>query len=190
MQRKNKYDDIVAAAHKLFYKYGIRKVTIDEICTEANVSKVTFYKHLTNKTELAKKVLDDIFNHFINRLSSLMDSSAPFPEKMHGILQLKVETAKGANVAFVLDLYRNSEAELIEYTRGKFKTVIALTADYLIDAQQKGLIRSDLNPTLLIALLDKMQELAFDDRVLHTYKTANDMGIEITKFFLYGVLGH
>ncbi|MBN2410872.1 helix-turn-helix transcriptional regulator, partial [candidate division KSB1 bacterium] len=50
-------------AKELFFKYGIRRVTIEEICKKARVSKMTFYKFFQNKIELAivmlKKLYDD-----------------------------------------------------------------------------------------------------------------------------------
>ena len=53
-----KEQDILIAGKKLFFKYGLKKVTIEEICAEANVSKMTFYKYFPNKTALVKKVFD------------------------------------------------------------------------------------------------------------------------------------
>jgi len=41
-----KYNQIIDTSKKLFWKYGIKRVTIEEICREAGVSKMTFYKHL------------------------------------------------------------------------------------------------------------------------------------------------
>ncbi|MBN1927463.1 MAG: helix-turn-helix transcriptional regulator, partial [Prolixibacteraceae bacterium] len=49
-------NQILQSAKKLFWKYGIRKVSIDEICREAGVSRMTFYRLFKNKIELAKVV--------------------------------------------------------------------------------------------------------------------------------------
>src|SRR5574344_1474562 len=54
-----KKSDILEAAKALFWKYGFKRVSIEEICREAKVSKVTFYKFYPNKIELAKAVLDN-----------------------------------------------------------------------------------------------------------------------------------
>jgi AcrR family transcriptional regulator len=35
---------IASTAEKLFMKFGIRRVSVEEICREASVSKMTFYK--------------------------------------------------------------------------------------------------------------------------------------------------
>ena len=53
---------IVKTAKELFWKFGIKRVTIEEICREANVSKMTFYKFFSNKNELLHTVIEEMFD--------------------------------------------------------------------------------------------------------------------------------
>ena len=49
-QPKNiKYNQILTKGKELFWKYGIKRVAIEEICKQAHVSKMTFYKYFKNK---------------------------------------------------------------------------------------------------------------------------------------------
>ena len=43
---------ILNAAARLFYRRGIRAVSVDEVAAEASVTKVTVYKHYRAKDEL------------------------------------------------------------------------------------------------------------------------------------------
>jgi AcrR family transcriptional regulator len=52
-------DRIFEAAKKLFYKSGIRGVSVDAIAAEANTTKVTFYRVFSCKEELVVKVLEE-----------------------------------------------------------------------------------------------------------------------------------
>ncbi|KAA6300119.1 MAG: hypothetical protein EZS26_003737 [Candidatus Ordinivivax streblomastigis] len=186
MKQSKKYDDLVDTAHRLFYKYGTKRVSIEEICTEAHVSKMTFYKFFPNKLGLAKTVLDKIYDKTIRQFSDLMDSDIPFPEKMQGILQMKIEASKNANWAFFIDVYK-SDPELVAYGHHWIQKGLQLTVDYFVQAQEKGQMRKDINPALLLALLDKMKEIALDDRVIAAYSNVQVLSMEITKFFLYGL---
>ncbi|MDD5185790.1 MAG: TetR/AcrR family transcriptional regulator, partial [Paludibacter sp.] len=47
-----KKEQIEQIATELFWKHGFKKVTIDEICKKANVSRKTFYTFFENKTAL------------------------------------------------------------------------------------------------------------------------------------------
>jgi len=52
-------DRIFEAAKKLFYKSGIRGVSVDAIAAEANTTKVTLYRVYASKDELIVKVLEE-----------------------------------------------------------------------------------------------------------------------------------
>ncbi|MDR2764409.1 MAG: TetR/AcrR family transcriptional regulator [Tannerella sp.] len=186
--RKNKKDALVETARGLFYRYGIRKVAIEEICAEAKVSKMTFYKYFANRMELAKEVLDGILDRAIRQFSDMMESDISFEEKMQGVLQMKIENAKDASVAFIIDIYRGPDVELVEHTLTWIRRGKQLAVDYFMNAQRQGYIRKGISPALMLVLLDKMQELALDDRVLATCGNLQDLVVEITKLFLYGIM--
>jgi len=134
----NKHNDIVEAAKSLFYKYGIRKVSIEEVCTEANVCKMTFYKYFPNKLELAKTVIDKAFGETFEKFSRLMESDITFPEKMYNLLQMKIENAKDVHWDFIIDLYKNPDSELTGYIHQRIQSGTQLTLDYFAEAQSNN----------------------------------------------------
>lgn len=52
-------DKIVEAARKLFYKYGFKKVSMDEIANEAGVTKRTIYMYFKSKEDLLKYFIQE-----------------------------------------------------------------------------------------------------------------------------------
>jgi len=51
-------ENIVLTASKMFNQFGIRRVSIDDICNELHISKKTFYNIFPQKENLVKMVLD------------------------------------------------------------------------------------------------------------------------------------
>lgn len=49
---------ILLAAHDLFYREGIRATGIDRVIAEADVAKVTFYRHFPSKADLIREFLE------------------------------------------------------------------------------------------------------------------------------------
>jgi AcrR family transcriptional regulator len=49
---------ILKTAHDLFYRDGIRATGIDRVIAEAEVTKVTFYRHFHSKDELIREFLE------------------------------------------------------------------------------------------------------------------------------------
>ena len=59
-------DRIFDAAKKLFYRLGLRGVSVDAIAAEADTTKVTFYRVFESKEDLVVKVLEDQSQRFWN----------------------------------------------------------------------------------------------------------------------------
>ena len=57
-------DRIFDAAKRLFYKFGVRGVSVDAIAAEADTTKVTLYRVFESKDDLLVKVLEDQSQHF------------------------------------------------------------------------------------------------------------------------------
>lgn len=54
---ENQSGHIVQTASRLFEQYGIRSVSIDNVCNELHISKKTFYANFTQKEDLVDAVL-------------------------------------------------------------------------------------------------------------------------------------
>ena len=66
-------DEIINAAFTLFFKNGIRKMTIQKLIAPLAISTKTFYKYFKNKEELIEEVLS---LHYIMKYQLLENHSA------------------------------------------------------------------------------------------------------------------
>jgi AcrR family transcriptional regulator len=58
-RRRPAFDRVVATANRLFYDRGIQSVGVDQIATEAGISKATMYTYFRTKDELVVRYLED-----------------------------------------------------------------------------------------------------------------------------------
>jgi AcrR family transcriptional regulator len=54
----SKLIDILEKVRELFYRYGVRSVSMDDICRDLGLSKKKLYQYVTSKTELVEKLLE------------------------------------------------------------------------------------------------------------------------------------
>ena len=99
MKRKQ----LIHTAKDLFFKYGIKRVTVEEICQEASVSKMTFYKHFKNKNELVKTMIIQMTDEAMEKYRKLMDSNIPFEEKVRETIHMKLEGTDQMSQEFFAD---------------------------------------------------------------------------------------
>lgn len=183
-----KKQQIINKARELFWKFGFRRVSIEEICTEANVSKMTFYKHFKNKDELVKYIIDFITGIAMNKYREIMNSDMPFYMKAEKSIQLKMESSDAMSQEFFDDFHKNASPELREHFNKLVQSNLQTLLNDYMKAQKSGDVRPDINPKFILYFLDKIFEICKDENLMKIYKTPHDLITEVTRFFFYGIL--
>ncbi len=69
---EKQYNKIVETATELFKKYGIRSVSIDNVCEELRISKKTFYNYFAQKEDLVDAVQGKMEKQVFDKLRGLL----------------------------------------------------------------------------------------------------------------------
>lgn len=188
MAKSKKYQQIKETARNLFMRYGINRISVGEICQTAGVSKMTFYKYFENKIDLATFILEEIIHEGEERYRKIMSQEIPYSEKAEEIIRMKLEQSKDVSQEMLGDLMQSSIPEVAEFLQKKKEENLKLILDDLVSAQKKGEIRKDINLDFILYLLNRMQEMVVDERLLNLYKSTQALTVELTNFFFYGIL--
>lgn len=183
-----KKQSIIEASRSLFVRYGIKRVTVEEICETAGVSKMTFYKHFKNKIDLALFILNQVFDEGVSRYKRIMDRDVPYSEKAKEIIKLKLESTEDVSKEMLKDFYDKSIPEVVELIQKISLENLKLLQDDLIAAQKKGEIRRDINPHFIIYMIGQMQNMSTDERLLGLYGSTQALASEFINFLFYGIL--
>jgi AcrR family transcriptional regulator len=82
IQKHSSRQRIVEAASKLFQDNSYNTTTIDDIVAEAGISRVTFYKHFSNKLEVADSIHTQSAIDFANDYLLLAESGDPSEDEI------------------------------------------------------------------------------------------------------------
>ena len=186
-KKNKKYISILKTAKALFWKHGIRRVTIEEICKEATVSKMTFYKFFPNKPDLALTILDNLIQSSIVKFKDIVSSEVPFSQKLEEIFLLKLEGMNNISMEFINDIYTNPELGLKEYMEVQKQKSIKITVDFYKDAQEKGFIRPDVKIDFLLAFSNQIIEMMKNEQLMAQYAQPQDFVIEAMNVMFYGI---
>ena len=63
---------IIKTAGEMFFRLGIRSVSVDDICRELGISKKTFYVYFESKDELIEQLLDANINYIAGKMGDLL----------------------------------------------------------------------------------------------------------------------
>ncbi len=185
-----KRTQILATGKELFWKFGFKRVTIEEICREAGVSKMTFYKFFPNKLKLATTILDAIIEKNLVMIRKLSEDHETPEKTFKKILQLKSDSIKGIGEEFIKDLYVNPEEGLKTYMEEKTKKIFAEIINVYNKGKEDGWIRKDLNIPFFFSYISKTTESVMNDELMTYFDTPQELVMELTNLFLYGITPH
>jgi len=174
-----KHGQIVKTAETLFTRHGIKRITVEEICQKAGVSKMTFYKYFSNKTDLVEHVWNKWIEEGFEKLDEINAMDIPFPEKIEMMFKWRTELISKMSTEFI------EEVLPIDPEQGK---VVERFLKFIVDAQKKGDIRPEIRPEFIAAVIDKMHELARDEKLMRMYPSYIEFNRELKDFFWFGLL--
>ena len=180
-------DRLLESGRMLFWKYGFSKVSVEEICRGAGVSKMTFYRYFSSKTILAKQILERAVEEGITRFMGIMESDVPIEEKMRRIILMKMEVKADISREFIEDIYSSRGEELQHYMMQLTGKTAGMIVEAFRQAQEKGFFRKDFRPEMLIAMSMKMIDLLTDEHLNKLYSNANEMIVEMTRIITCGI---
>jgi AcrR family transcriptional regulator len=187
-KRVGKFEAIVKAAKSLFWKHGIRRVTIEEICENAGVSKMTCYKYFSNKTAIAKYLIEDMFESGVKAYKEVYNSDISYEEKVKKMVDLKMSNAHEMSQELLDDIYKYQDKELSETIENIKKKMIGIYLNDIREAQKMGEIRNDVKPEFMLYFLNNLTEMLTDQRVVGIYSNPEQMIVEVMNFFFYGIM--
>ncbi len=155
---------IIKTAGEMFFRLGIRSVSIDDICRELGMSKKTFYVYFASKDELVAQMLHANVAHIAKKMEEL--------NKLHDFRQLvtkflKHQEAEKNDVRrvpqLVYDLKKYYPRQFADFQHECFETQKMNIIRYLEQGQQEGFVRADLNVELTAVLFAKIHSDAIRD---------------------------
>lgn len=182
-----KQSALLSNARMLFWQLGYRKVTIEDVCKHAGVSKMTFYKFYPDKLALAKAVYSMEAEMSLNRFRAIMQSEEAVDKKLEAIITLKSDAVENISQAFLHDFYVDEQLGLKEFvgqiTNDSWQDILVLFGE----AQQKGEFRKDFNPAFFLFIAQKIGEFITDPYLTRLSGGSREAIMEITRLFTWGI---
>lgn len=182
-----KYIDILKTGKDLFWKYGIKRVTVEEICKEAGVSKMTFYKFFPNKIEFAKVIWEKVMTDSLSKFKNTVNSDIEFQDKVKEMFSIKLQATEDISLEFIKDIYKLPELGLQNKTEEYGKQSLQIFVNFLKESQKTGLIRKDIKIEFIIYYFNQMSQMFDDANLVANYKHPHDLIMESMNFMFYGL---
>ena len=155
--------NIIKTAGELFFRLGIRSVSIDDICRELGISKKTFYVYFQSKDELIEHLLRANLAHTANKMEHMLHD----PDMrgiVDGILQRNTERDDVRRVPqLVYDLKKYYPRQFANFQQQAFEQQKRYIRSFLERGIAEGVVRADLNIELTAVVVAKIYADALRD---------------------------
>jgi AcrR family transcriptional regulator len=185
VKSKLKNQQIKEAGLSLFNKYGIKKVTVEEICKKAQVSKPTFYKLFPNKKSLAQTIITNSMNEYINKYERILSKESSIKNLFSDIFKFKIEASQEFSKDFFIDFQKNvlSQDHFLKKKEELQKRLISR----VLEANGNNI---NVNKHFLIYMIkSNFFNLGMESSFKSLYPDVESMTKDIASFISYGLFG-
>lgn len=179
---------ILHAAFELFFRYGIKSVTMDDIAKHLSMSKKTIYLYFRDKDEVVNTLMErslqkdrEDFHAIAEKAGNVVEEVFEMMRKMNDIF-----STINPNIFYDLRKYHPKTWELFH----KFKTefILEQVEKSLEKGKKDGFVRTDVNSKLLAKLRGEELEMGFNPAIFPPDKfRILDVQIAFVEHFLYGI---
>lgn len=146
-------DRIIQQAGRLFFQYGVKSTSMDEVASSLGISKRTIYENFRDKEDLLLSYLKQVCEDRKKAVQELMERFDNVVEVFLNIMEIH-KTATFANIKFYEDIYRyypNVDAFLKEESHKANEFFV----QFLKKGVEQGVIRENLNIEVVAFLVEE-----------------------------------
>ncbi|UFH55264.1 TetR/AcrR family transcriptional regulator [Spirosoma sp. KNUC1025] len=180
---------ILAEAERLFWRYGVRSVTMEDIAKQLGISKKTIYQHFSDKEQILSQVIEDKMVRNQSEMTCMaIEADNPIEEIMH-VLSMIQKHADQVSPNLMIDMKRHYPQAFTLFRKYKEGEIMRSILENIQKGIDQGLYRSDINPAILARLRVEQIELAFNNDLFPTDRfTMPEIQYELMHHFVRGML--
>jgi len=157
-------DNIIGTARELFCQYGIKSITMDDICKQLGISKKTLYNYFGQKDDLIEAVLlrsKQSVGEAFGKLMADNPSIWDLLDKLPATLQKMPDVRKVPPFYYDLNKYYPVLAK--KHSEVVYAQNVEMTTRFLERGVEEGMFRSDLDVEVTAHFLSRIYADAMAD---------------------------
>lgn len=174
---------------KLYRRYGIKSVTMDDVASQLGISKKTIYEYYRDKEDLVSHVLMFEFEYDCNFLQSISGRQLNAVEELFEVYRLINEKVKDFNPSMQYDIRKYYPDLFMKFRELKRKRMYDSVHGNLLQGKREGLYRKELNAKIIA----KMHMHRIESMLDHDFFTQEELSSvrvfhELFVYHMQGIL--
>lgn len=180
---------ILSEAEQLFWRYGVRSVTMEDIARELGISKKTIYQHFSDKEDILYQVINQKISADVTEIECSMQENDNPVEGLLMVLELMEKNKAEVSPNLLVDIKRYYPKAFALFRKHIDQHLMKSILENIQNGMTQGLYRADINPTILARMRTEQIELAFNSEFFPASQYAMlDIQRQLIHHFVRGML--
>lgn len=181
-------DRILQGAQELFFKYGIKSITMDDVAKHLAISKKTIYKYYSDKNELVEAMTKQLMNKNEGEFECITQESGNIVEEFFLIMKHLATMFSQMNPNLFYDLQKYHPHSWKLFKDFKEECIEGMVEDSLKRGIEQGLVRPDINTKIIARLRMEEVEMGLNPESFPPTKfKIVDVQLALLDHFLHGI---
>lgn len=185
---KEKSQHIMNACLRLFLRYGVKSVTMDDISRELGMSKKTLYIYFKDKNDLVLKVLHGFLSHHKREMNTIVHHHKNAIDQLLAIYEMNAKDLQEVKPMLLFGLKKYYPEAWTVYEEFKRNYLPSCVEDNIKEGIEQGLYRSTVNPRIISLAYTGMINLIFDSDIFSDKEfDFNQLYLELFYYHIRGI---
>ncbi len=181
-------EQILKGAEELFFRYGIKGITMDDVAKHLSMSKRTIYEKFPHKEAIVEILLKEHLNKHESNCKKYRDASSNAIEEIFMMLAPLKELFETMNPRLLFEMKKFHPKAWQEFVDFKRNALLESMVANMKRGIKEGLYRDDIDVHILAALRIEEVELAWNPDVFPPAEfNLAKVQICLLEHFLFGI---
>ena len=179
---------IELAAHELFYRFGIKSVTMDDIAKHLSMSKKTIYTFFEDKDQIVNQLCNKDLHDRQCRFEQIAQESKNAIDEILMMMKYMGEMFGGMNPNLFYDMQKYHPNAWKSFRAFKEEKILKMVVENLQKGIEQGLYRKDMDIKIIAKLRVEQVEMAFNPTIFPTDKFKPvQVQMQLLDHFMHGI---
>lgn len=154
-----KLSHLLDQVRSIFTRFGVKSVTMDDLCRELSISKKTLYQFVCDKSDLVQKTMKYEIRQDQQEINSILEQHLPAIDELFEITRKVGEKLRHLHPSILYDIQKYYPEAWEIMTQHRSGYIVSVIKKNILKGQDEGVYRHDLNPEIIAMLFTSKIEL-------------------------------
>jgi TetR/AcrR family transcriptional regulator, cholesterol catabolism regulator len=179
---------IIAASVELFYRNGIKSITMDDIASHLGISKKTIYQFYPDKDSIVMAITELELNEQLKMMDEMRSASANAVDEIFKVMSCITGTFSRITSNLFYDMQKYHPASWLRFHDFKEKNMRSFVEENLRAGIRQELYRSDINVKLMAKFRIEEVSMVFNPAIFPPDKySIKEVQLVLLDHFVHGI---